>query len=227
MSNFQTILVAIFLAFFVFAVLIFSGVIKIDGLTGKDNLPQGKVVVWGTFPRLSLSEVFDSINKKNKDLNIIYTEVDPVTYQQDLIKAFANGVGPDIFILTPDMIKENINFVYKIPYESYPEKVFRDTYIDGAEIFLDTEGIVGYPIVVDPMVLYYNKDILSNEGIVSPPKTWDELFILNSSLTKRENNGTVNQSMIAFGQYGNINNAKENTRQSNYFLSIIRRFDEY
>ena len=59
MSNFQTILVAIFLAFFVFAVLIFSGVIKIDGLTKDKSIPGGKVVVWGTFPSSSLSKVFE------------------------------------------------------------------------------------------------------------------------------------------------------------------------
>jgi ABC-type glycerol-3-phosphate transport system substrate-binding protein len=40
------------------------------------------------------------------------------------------------------------------------------------------------PLFVDPIVLYYNKDILSNEGIVNPPRTWDELFLLNSVLTK-------------------------------------------
>jgi ABC-type glycerol-3-phosphate transport system substrate-binding protein len=209
MSNFQTILVAIFLAFFVFAVLIFSGVIKIDGLTGKDNLPKGKVVVWGTFPSSSLSKVFDDISKDNKELNVSYKRKDTSFYQEDLIEAFANGEGPDLFIITADMIQKNENFLYKIPYTSYPEKTFRESYIDGADIYLDTEGVLGFPLVVDPLVLYYNKDILSNEGIVSPPKTWDELFILNSSLTKKENSGAISESMIAMGQYGNVNNVKD------------------
>lgn len=208
MSNFQTILVAIFLAFFLFAVLIFSGVIKIGGKSSTTGL-GGKVAIWGTFPSKNLTDTFDSVEGENKNLNITYTQKDKATYQQELVEAFANGKGPDLFIVTPDMIQRNTNFIYKIPYASFPEKAFRDTFIDGADIFIDSEGIVGFPLVVDPIVLYYNKDILSNEGIVSPLKTWDELFTLNSILTKRDNGGTISQSMIALGQYGNVNNAKD------------------
>jgi len=209
MSNFQTILVAVFLAFFVFAVLIFSGAIKIGGLSGGNGAPAGKVIIWGTFSSSALADTLDSINKSNKDLNVIYIRKDLSTYQQDIIEAFANGQGPDLFIITPDMIQKNNNFIYKIPYTSYSQKTFTDTFIDGADIYLDSEGTLGFPLVVDPMVLYYNKDILSNEAIVSPPVSWDELFTLNPSLTKRDNGGTISQSMIALGQYSNVNNAKD------------------
>ena len=210
MSNFQTILVAVFLAFFVFAVLIFSGAIKIGGLSDNNNDQiTGKIIVWGTFSSQNISGVISGIVSKNKDLNLVYVKKDINTYQQDLIEAFANGNGPDLFIITTDMIQRNNNFIYKIPYASYPEKTFRESFIDGANVYLDKEGIIAFPLVIDPMVLYYNKDILSNEGIAYPPKSWDELFSLNTSLTKRENSGTINQSMIALGQYSNVNNAKD------------------
>ncbi|HAE36798.1 TPA: hypothetical protein DCX66_03475 [Candidatus Nomurabacteria bacterium] len=208
MNNFQTILVAIFLAFFVVGVLIFSGLIDLDSGPGPDNI-SGKVVVWGTFPDSFVSTAIGMVD--NNDLNINYVKKNASTYQQDLIEAFANGNGPDLFIISPDMIKRNDNFVYKIPYGTLPKESFRNLYIDGADIYLDKEGIIGFPIVVDPIVLYYNKDILANEGIVSPPKSWDELFVLNSALTKRESvgSGVLKQSMIALGQYTNVNNAKD------------------
>lgn len=209
MSNFQTILVAIFLSFFVFAVLIFSGVIKFGSSSNSTGALSGKVVIWGTFPSSSINSATDIIESNNKDLNISYVQKNPSTYQQDIIEAFANGKGPDLFIITPDMIQKNSNFIYKIPFANYPEKAFRDAFIDGADIYLDSEGVIAFPLVVDPLVLYYNKDILSNEGIVSPIKTWDELFGLNSTLTKRDNSGTIKESMIALGQYANIHNAKD------------------
>lgn len=209
MSNFQTILVAIFLAFFVFAVLIFSGVIKIGKSSDSTGSLQGKIVLWGTFPSSSITNAIDNMEGENKGLNIVYVKKDLDTYQQDIIEAFAKNGAPDLFIITPDMIQKNSNFIYKIPYASYPEKAFRDTFIDGADIYLDALGVIGFPLVVDPMVLYYNKDILSNEGIVSPIKTWDELFDVNSTLTKKDNSGVISQSMIALGQYGNVNNAKD------------------
>jgi multiple sugar transport system substrate-binding protein len=209
MNNFQTILIAIFLAFFVFAVLIFSNVIKLPGATNKTTGFQGKVVIWGTFPSTEVNKVMDDIRSNNTNLVLSYVSKDTSTYQQDLIEAFANDKGPDLFIMTPDMIKKNSNFLYKIPYASYAQKTFSDSFIDGADIYLDTDGVLGFPIVVDPIVLYFNKDILSNNSIVSPPKTWDELFNLNSILTKKDNSGTISESMIALGQYGNINNAKD------------------
>jgi len=209
MSNFQTILIAVFLAFFVIGVLIFSGVIKLGGSSNGKNGLQGQIVVWGTLPNSSFSEILLEINGVNKGLNSSYIKKNAATYQQDLIEAFANGNGPDLFVITPDMIKKNNNFIYKIPYTSYPEKTFKTNFIDGADIYLDKEGIVGLPLVVDPIVMYYNKDILSNEGMVNPPVTWDELFTLNQTLTKKENTGTINQSMIALGGYKNINNAKD------------------
>lgn len=208
MNDFQTILVAVFISFFVFAVLIFSGAIKIGGPSKTDGI-QGSVVIWGTFPSSVFSDAIDNITTDNRDLKLTYSQKKSETYQQDLIEAFANDRAPDLFIITPDMIKKNSSFIYKIPYASYPEKIFTDTFIDGATIYIDKEGISGMPLLVDPMVLYYNKDILSNEGIVDPIKTWDQLFPLNSVLTKRDNIGTVSQSMIALGQYSNVTNAKD------------------
>lgn len=210
MNNFQTILTAIFLAIFVFAVLVFSGVIKIgDRGSGGSGSLSGNIVVWGTVSDPDLYQVFEVASGENRDLYIKYVKKDLNTYQQELIEAFAKDSGPDLFFITPDMIMKNKEFFYKIPYSSYPEKTFRTSFIDGAEIFLETDGIVGLPILVDPMMMYYNKNLIANQGLANPPAYWDELFNLNGRLTKRENSGTILQSMIALGRYDNINNSKE------------------
>ncbi len=209
MNNFQTILSAIFLAFFIFAVMIFSGMIKIGDNTNTSGGLTGKVVIWGTLTEPNLYKVFEIATEDHQDLNIRYIKKSPLTYQQDLIEAFASEKGPDLFFITPDMIIKNKDFFYPVPYESYPEKVFRDSFIDGANIFLAEDGIIGFPIVVDPMVLYYNKNMLNDQGLVSPPVLWNDLFNLNELLTKSENDGTILESMIALGRYDNINNSKE------------------
>jgi len=209
MNNFQTILVAIFLAFFVFGVLIFSGALKIGGGKSGANAISGKILIWGDLPAKEVGSLFDDLSNTGGDFSVTYVEQKEDSYQQNLIEALARGEGPDIFILNPDMILKNSNFIYNIPYASFPEKNFRTSYIDGADILLSKDGIVGYPLLVDPMVLYYNKDMLSNEGLLYPPTTWDEMFDLSSKLTKKQNNGTINQSMIALGQYDNVNHARD------------------
>ncbi|MBP6908361.1 MAG: extracellular solute-binding protein [Candidatus Pacebacteria bacterium] len=209
MNTFQTILVAVFLSFFVFAVLIFSGLINIGGLSKDSALPQGKIIVWGTFPATEIPRVFEDISATNKDLIITYIQKPESTYQQSLIEAFANGTGPDLFFITAGSIVKNENFLYKLPFANYPEKTFRDAFIDGADVFIAPDGVLGFPVVVDPMMLYYNRDLLSNEGIAQPPQYWNDLFSLNNRLTKKNADGSINQSMIALGLFDTIDQAKD------------------
>lgn len=209
MNNFQTILVAIFLAFFVFGVLIFSGVLKIGGSkTGVDAI-TGKIMIWGDLPKSQMTELFTNTLQNGGTFSVSYVEQKKDSYQQNLIEAIAKGEAPDLFILSSDMLLQNSIFTYKIPYANFPEKNFRSSYIDGADILLAQDGVMGFPLVVDPLVLYYNKNMLSNESILYPPATWDELFTLSDKLNKKKTDGSIGQSMIALGQYDNVNHAKE------------------
>ena len=210
MNNLQTILVSVFLAFFVFAVLIFSGLIKLGGSSSTSATgPTGKVVIWGTFPSSALANAFDGLSETNHDLIISYVQKDPTTYQQSLVDAFARGTGPDLFFMSQDMVSKFEPFAYKVPFASYPQKTFTDSFIDGSSVYLAPDGVIGFPIVVDPMVVYYNKDLFSNAGLAQPPTYWDELFDLNSRLTKAKDDGTISQSLIALGRFDNLKNAKD------------------
>ncbi|MEI6660334.1 MAG: extracellular solute-binding protein [bacterium] len=211
MSNLQTILVSVFIASFVFAVLIFSGLINIGGSSGGTAVtgPTGRIVIWGTFSSSSLAHAFDGLADTNRSLTISYIQKDPATYEQSLIESFARGTGPDLFLISPDMIIKFEPFIYKLPFASYPQKTFTDSFIDGASVYLSPDGTIGLPVAVDPLVMYYNKDILSNEGIAQPPVYWDELSDVNSRLTKARNDGTITRSMIALGRFDNITNAKD------------------
>lgn len=207
-SNFQTIILAICLAFFVFAVLIFAGLLPI-GKTGSQAKLKGTIAIWGTVPSIDFAKIVEDVNTNNPDLVLKYTEKTPANYSNDLLQAFASGTAPDLFMLPDNLILKEQQFITPIPYTSYPEKSFRDTFIDGAEVYLGNDGVIALPVTVDPLVLYYNKDLLSNNGISNPPKTWDELFTLNDKFTISSSDGTINQSMIALGTYENINNAKD------------------
>lgn len=207
-SNFQTIILAICLASFVFAVLVFAGLLPI-GKTGPKAKLAGNITIWGTVQSIDFAKIIEDINTNNPDLILKYYQKDPATYSEEILQSIATGTGPDLFMLPDDLILKEEKFITPIPYTSYPEKSFRDTFIDGAEVYLGANGIIGLPITVDPLVLYYNKDILSNNGISSPPTSWDDLLNLNSTFTKSASDGTISNSMIALGTYDNINHAKE------------------
>lgn len=208
-NNFQTILIGVFLAFFVFAVLIFSGLLPIGQKSENTTSIVGQVVVWGTFEESQVREVLDTISADNKELNIKYFRKDKNTYDNDLLSAFAKNEAPDLFFVSNKNVLQNKSFIYQIPYTSFSKRVFQNTFIDGASIFLDENGIDALPVVVDPLMIFYNKSLLSNAGISAPPLYWDELFELNDKLTKKRSDGTITQSMIALGSYSNISNAKD------------------
>src|SRR5690606_22468237 len=84
----------------------------------------------------------------------------------------------------------------------------RSTYIDGAEIFALSDGLYAYPIAVDPLMLYWNRDLLTNAGFLAPPATWAELVnTYTSALTTREFDRSITQSAVALGEYQNIRNS--------------------
>jgi len=67
--------------------------------------------------------------------------------------------------------------------------------------------VVGLPLTIDPLILYYNRDLLEGAGITTPPKTWDDVVRITPLLTKKGANQNILQSALPFGIYGNLNNA--------------------
>ena len=60
-SNFQIILIVVFISFFLIGVLVFSGVIKLPGQKDKDI--KGTVTIWGTFPKSEFLSFIESIEE--------------------------------------------------------------------------------------------------------------------------------------------------------------------
>jgi ABC-type glycerol-3-phosphate transport system substrate-binding protein len=59
------------------------------------------------------------------------------------------------------------------------------------------------------MVLYWNRDLLTNASYAQPPRYWDEVHDMADVLTRRDAANNVVQSTVAFGEYDNVNHAKE------------------
>jgi ABC-type glycerol-3-phosphate transport system substrate-binding protein len=76
------------------------------------------------------------------------------------------------------------------------------------EIFALNDGLYSFPIAIDPLMMYWNRDILSTNGFLEAPETWENL--VNSVFPKiieRDFNRTVQRSVVAMGEYENVRNA--------------------
>jgi len=202
MNSFQTIVLGIF-GFFIIAGLLVIATVKTTGETGA-----AQVTLWGSAPEAYMSTVlkesFDS-----DDLVVTYKEIAPELLDQELLEAIASGRGPDAVLLPAELLIRYRDKVAVIPYANYSERTFRDTFIQGAEIFLDQGGIFALPFSVDPLLMYYNRDILDSAGVVTPPKFWDEFLTLGGKLTRRDGIGNISRSAVALGEFRNVASAKE------------------
>lgn len=203
MSKFKIAVIAIFSVSFVIGLMLFA-------LYRSSSGTSASVLVWGTIS----SEAFDAAYKgstllNNKQITVTYVKKNAADFDTEFVNALADGKGPDIIILRDDSLYKYRNRIVTIPYKSYPERTFKDTFFEGGEIFTNSTGVMALPFIVDPLVMYWNRDMFSNNLIAQTPLYWDELYDLDNKMTVKDSSANIMQSALSFGEWKNVNNAKE------------------
>ncbi len=204
-SLFQVILLAVFGSVAVAGVLIFAFAVG-----GNGSSAVGPVQIWGTLDQNAFTTVIRSVAEDDPTLSqVTYVQKDPATFEEELTSALARGAGPDLYLLRQDYAELHSGRVIVIPFESLSASQFQDTFVDAASPFIARDGITAIPLAVDPLILYWNRDMLQTAGYARPPVYWDELYDMARALTQKNDAGRITKSTISFGEYRNINNAKE------------------
>lgn len=201
---FQLIVTSVFIVAFIIAIIVFSGLLTPASRSGNSNTVGGNVVIWGTLPREGIQQYLTEFNMDNTTYSVSYEQFSPENFQQSLIVALANNTPPDLVLFSSEVFSQIKDKLYVTPFQAYSERTFRNTNIDGAQIFLDKSGIYGFPVVVDPLVVYYNRDILASQNIIMPPNTWVGLARTIPLLTRKTQQNTITQSAVAMGEVSNI-----------------------
>lgn len=210
LKNFQLVMVVLFAFGGILGVFVFAGFIDLGGKAVNSG-PTGTVVIWGTYPKSTIDVILSPINEK-QTFTMKYVAKDKGTYEKDLLEAFATNTGPDLFFVTDDILLDNLTKISITPYDNFPLVNFKNSFAEGGEVFLNSNGILAFPVLIDPLMMYYNRTLLDSNNIVYAPKYWDEFPNLVKIFTKRDlANGNNNfiQHAFALGQFSNINNAKD------------------
>lgn len=220
MKNFQIILLVVFGIFAALAAAFFSGAIELPKKASETTFGvTGNVTMWGTLSKSALRDTLEFFNSQSKgELVLNYIQKDPKTYKKELLDSFAFGGTPDIFMLSQDLIFLYQDKIITVPYQGFSERMFLDSYIQAASVFKTEAGILGFPILSDPLIMYYNKDIFDSSGIVSPPTSWKEFFTIVPILTKKTETLEIQKSGLAFGEAKNVRNFKEILLAMNFQL---------
>ncbi len=203
----------ILIAFFGLAAL--GGLIFLANMKGSGEeevkVYGDAVVVWGTFPQRDVQVIFDEIAKTDKGFTAVqYRSIDERGFENELVNAIAEGVSPDLVLLPHTLLVTFRSKLTPIGPATLDERTFRNTYIDGAEIWRLTEGVYALPFAVDPLVLFWNRDLFSAAGLASPPRTWESVVSDTvPRLTTFDAGRKVSQSAIGMGEFINVNHAKD------------------
>jgi len=205
MKPFQLVVLGIFGFFAVVGVIVFATFR--GGGSGEGQIP---VSVWGTMPSEVIRQTLNEYNTNTEEkITLLYTEFRPEDFDQRLVEALAENRGPDVVFLSQDAILQHQAKIFPIPFDSFPERDFKDTFIELGELYIADDGILGLPFSVDPIVLYWNRDQFANVGRSLPPKTWEELIKVVGEITDRDEENNILKSAIALGEFQNVNHAKK------------------
>jgi len=205
---FELALVIFFGILGVVALIILSSVGPGGGNEGNENY-VGPVQIWGTIPAAPFNRVLAEIKGADEEYEQVqYRYVAPDRFNDELVEALADGVGPDVIFISHEGLVEQRKRILPTSYESWPLRDFQDTFVDGAQIYTLSDGVYASPMLVDPLMMYWNKDVLTNNGFLVAPRTWEELVNVQlPALIERSFDRSIRRGVVAFGVYDNTQNA--------------------
>jgi ABC-type glycerol-3-phosphate transport system substrate-binding protein len=204
MTPFQLIVTGIFGAFIIIGVGVFA---LFGGLGGGGG--AGPVTVWGTLSGTQMESLLITLRATDKTLqDVTYIEKSPESYEQELVSAMAAGRGPDLFFVSHEEMTAFADKVLTIPYSIVSQREFTTTFVDEGRLFLSGEGALALPVTIDPLVMYWNRDLFASAGVPAAPQYWNDFLTLAPRLTAYDTASAVRRSAAALGEWQNIANAK-------------------
>jgi len=180
----------------------------------KKTVKPAYLVIWGTYDEATaFNEIISAYRKQNGNISIKYEYKNPVTYEEDLLRAYAEDKAPDIWMMQNTWLPKYKSIITEMPQtldKTLPFTTFKDGFVDVVEKdFSDNSKIYGLPLYVDSLAMYYNKDFFNSAGISAPPETWDELIADVAILEKKDQWGNIQRAGVAMGTAENINRATD------------------
>lgn len=160
------------------------------------------------------SSVYRSLIEKYRQLNpnitINYHKKDIATYESELVNALAAGRGPDIFSIHNTWLPKHLDKLAPSPEGSVSAARYNEVFVDVAgQDFIKDGRIYAFPLSVDSLALFYNKELFNSAGISGPPKTWAEFNSAVEKLVIRDDRNNLLRAGATIGTARNVNRSTD------------------
>lgn len=182
----------------------------------------------------AFKDIIAEYQKFHPNIKINYRKFRYEEYEKELLDAWAEDRGPDIFSIPESWIRE-----YETKIAPMPEKItmaFQEKRkIFGIkneivnilktanapslrqikESFADTvyqntileNQVYGLPLSLETLVLFYNKEILNQSGISQLPATWADFQEAVVKMVRYDSEGKISRAGAALGSGANVSRA--------------------
>lgn len=164
------------------------------------------------------------------NIKVNFVKKNPDEYLAESLNELAAGRGPDVWMIPNDWLPKYHDKIVAMPTGTIADKkqkkddleVYRDTFLSAvSQDNIIKNKIYGVPLAIDPLVMFYNNEVLNQaqsdyttknpdapDATVqlfnfSQTKNWDELTSAIKLITSKSG-ATINRSGIALGTTGNI-----------------------
>jgi len=205
------------------------------GKEGEKSTERVDLTIWRVFDDDdSFDQIIKNYRTTHPHVHVDYRKMRFEEYEDELLQAFAENRGPDIFSIhntwiqkyTPlsQPLPDTVKVVYQEERGTIQKEVVYITYTEATTSLLQFESdhvsvvnddlvftaddgkkrIHGFPMAVDTMVLFYNRDLLDAAGIPEPPDDWDEFQDQVKLLTVVDKDGNIIQAGAGIGTGENV-----------------------
>lgn len=212
--------------------LLFTLTISMTGLSCKNQKSQDQqqitITMWHLFDsEEAFQPIIKAYQQKNPNVKINFVQKDYSEYEDDVLDALAEGVGPDILLIRNDWLDRYYKKLAPMPNGliSTGDKqkrsdldVFKASMVPvvSEDAIMDNK-IYALPLYVDTLALYYNagifkelynqyskaNDLKKAAFFAQPPGTWEDVIEITKILTQKDGDN-IKRAGIALGTSQNI-----------------------
>ncbi len=204
-----------------------------SGDCGVSSPKRVQITWWGDLPATAVQPVINAYTTSRPYVSVAYTQLDPKTSEQQLIDAWARGTGPDIYAVRNEKLRyftstglvaamptsttsytsttkkqlgiKEVTEVCRVTRPAPSAELLQNTFVTGAfnDIYRNAQ-VVGFPLQFDSVVMFYNQQLLDEAGVLTAPRTWEDVRQIVPKLTLLDDKGNVVRAGAALGRGANV-----------------------
>ncbi|MFA6285021.1 MAG: extracellular solute-binding protein [Parcubacteria group bacterium] len=218
---------------FSFALILSMVVLSGCGCSNNSTINyEVRLEVWGLFDDSDVMvKAISEYQKRNPRVkDIVYKKLTVDSYENDLMDALATGNGPDVFLIHNTWLTKHKDKLASAPKDDLSSsqadivtpKQVQDQFAGVVSSDFVADGkIYALPLSVDSLALYYNKDLLNQAGITTPPATWVDFDSAVKKITRVDTFGNITLSGAAMGMSSDMSAGTGKINRATDILTLL------